>query len=878
MTMAARVGLVVVSHSRALAEAVARLAMAVGQGPLPIAFAGGVGDAHDALGTDATDILDAMLRVDSAAGVLVLADLGGALLAAETALELAEGQLAGPARLVAAPLVEGAVAAAVQIGLGADLDTVAREALGALAPKQAQLAGGDAAAPPSPAAPSAAVQQVTDGAEPPGIRERFRIDIDHGLHLRPAAALVATIGRFGATAWLRRADAPGAWGDARSLNAIATLGIDRGDVIEMTADGADAPALLAAVRALVARGFGEAGRTPAADAAGGPAATPPGDLPAASAGTGAILTGMPAAPGLAVGTLAVLAAASVLVDAGDPPVRSAPLAEAEVEAALEPVRAALGRVGARLREQSRAARARARGDAAGIAEAQAAVLADPALETGVRALLRDRVCDAVTAFRLVAARLAAGYRALADAYQRARAADVEDAAGQVLALLARAPEPAPGTLAALPAGAILVVDKLTTSQALALDPARVAGVASARGSRDAHAAIIVRGLGLPMVTGLALPAGGSRLDGVAAVLDGDAGTLEPAPGPARLAAARARLAEAARAAAALRERPRQPGVLADGSPLPVQASVASAADARAAAAGGAQGIGLLRTELALLDAEQVPDEDAQVARLAPILAAFPETGADDRPPRLRLFDIGGDKPLRALALPVEANPFLGLRGVRLLADPAFHALRDTQLRALLRAGAGRRIGIMIPMVATAAEIDAIRAALAGAHADLARAGVAHAWPLQLGIMVETPAAALAAPQLAARCDYFSLGTNDLTQYVMAAERGNAAVTGLADGLHPAVLRAVALTCDAARAAGIPVGVCGELGADPLAIPLLIGLGVGELSVHPAAVPVVKARLAGLYPAACRALAERALGCTDAAAVRALVLAMDGRTD
>ena len=386
------------------------------------------------------------------------------------------------------------------------------------------------------------------------------------------------------------------------------------------------------------------------------------------------------------------------------------------------------------------------------------------------------------------------------------------------------------------------------------------GIATAHGSATAHAAILARALGLPAAVGL----GDALLaidEGTALLLDGEAGTLQVDPDEDMLREAEERRERLAARRAAARERAHEPGATRDGTRVEVFANLGSAAEAATAVELGAEGVGLLRTEFLFLDRPQLPDEDEQVETLREIAEAL-----DGRPLVVRTLDAGADKPLPAVPMPPEANPFLGVRGIRLaLARPEILA---TQFRAILRVAAEHPVKAMLPMVATLGEVRAARALL-----DEARAATGIDAPLELGIMVEVPAAALTAARLAEHVDFFSLGTNDLTQYTMAAERGDERLAGLLAGPQPAVLRLVKATVEAAAARGRWVGVCGELAGDPAAAVLLAGLGVTELSMAPALVAEAKAALRAVDLADARVAANAALDAEDADEARRLAAAL-----
>jgi phosphocarrier protein FPr len=443
------------------------------------------------------------------------------------------------------------------------------------------------------------------------------------------------------------------------------------------------------------------------------------------------------------------------------------------------------------------------------------------------------------------------WRALDDQLMRERATDVEDVGRRVLAALA-GDEPGPR----IHDPGVLVVTELTPTDAAALDAELVRGIATARGTATAHAAILARALAIPAVVGI----GDSVLavaEGTPVLLDGDAGTVLIAPerDVAERAERERALVQERRALA--QSRASVAALTRDGVRIEVAANLGGAGGAAGAVGLGADGVGLLRTEFLFLDRAEIPSEDEQAETLGAIAAAL-----DGRPLIVRTLDVGADKPLRALPMPAEQNPFLGTRGIRLsLAHPEMLA---TQLRAILRVAAEHPVKVMFPMVATAAELDAARVAVAQA-----RAATGVQAPMEVGIMVEVPAAALQAELLARSADFFSIGTNDLTQYAMAAERGNEHVGGLLSGPQPAVLKLVAETVAGAAAHGRWVGVCGELAGDPAAALLLAGLGVRELSMAPPLIAEVKHALRSVSLADAAAAASRALTARDAVQAREL---------
>ena len=520
---------------------------------------------------------------------------------------------------------------------------------------------------------------------------------------------------------------------------------------------------------------------------------------------------------------------------------------------------------------------------AGIFEAQAMMLDDPTIEERASALIEERHLDAVSALREASEEQAQKLASLEDPVWQARAADVRDAAGRAIALLTpdelRQPTLAE-RLASASEPSIVVADDLAPSDTAKMRSENTLAIALARGGATSHAAILARALGIPAVAGL----GADLLDrvrgGQTLVVDGATGQTLLYPTEAQVAEARQAQQRRIETASASRESAAQwrerPGRLHDGQKIPTMANVGTLDDARAAAAVGAEGIGLLRTEFLFAQGATLPNEEEQASLYTAIVEAL---GAAGGTVIVRTLDAGADKPLASLAtvtglLPVEANPALGVRGIRL--QLAFRVLLATQFRALLLASARMKperpvdLQVMLPMVTRVEEVREAKAIMAAERAALLERGVPVERELPIGIMVETPAAIFACAALAAEAAFFSIGTNDLTQYVMATDRLNPRLADLCQPIQPAVLRAIATVAAAGRAAGRPVGVCGEMASDPSLALLLVGLGVDELSMNPAGIPDVKATLAAHSLAEAQEFARRALQATTLAEVQHVI--------
>ena len=820
------VGIVIVSHSRRIAEGTVELAREMGGEDVALVAAGGT-DEDDALGTDAIRVLSAIAEAHIDDEVLVLMDLGSAVMSAEMAVEMLDEAKRGRVLLCEAPLVEGAVAAATAAKLGRSIEEVAREARGGLLGKQSHL-GVESAVPREPSEP------VSDKIGPP-LEARILVQNRLGLHARPAARFVRAAGQSGAYVEATNATAGRGPVDATSLNALATLGVDQHHEIHIQAWGPGAEAALKAVEALARDNFGD----PTEDAVIEPAAPALATTELPEGG----MAGLPAAPGVA------LAPARRFVSEM-PDVPTAPAVDIESESARldTAVEAASAELGELRDEVSSSAGAYE----AEIFDAHVLMLEDETLRGRARRLIRDEKRNAADAFWTSVQESQRGFESLDNARLRERGRDVIDIGRRVLGhLLGRTEK-----RVVLSGPGVLIVEELTPSTAAGLDPEMVKGIATATGGPTSHGAILARALGVPAVVGvgedlLAIP------ENTSVMVDGDRGLLIVDPGEearerfADTALRQAASAEAAQAAAG------EPAMTRDGTTIEVAANIGSVEEAERAADAGADGVGLLRTEFLFLERATVPSEQEQFATLARIARAL-----GDRPLTIRTLDVGADKPLPYLRQVPEENPFLGVRGIRL--GLTERALFTSQLRAIVRLATERPVRLMFPMIATLEELTEALGLLNESVGGRRPAG------LEVGIMIEVPSAALIAGRLARDVDFFSIGTNDLSQYTLAAERGNAAVASLADPLHPGVLQLISQTVKAATTRGAWVGICGELAGDARATGLLLGLGVTELSMAAPSIPAVKAAVRSTGRAEAATLASRCLEADSAPDVRRLI--------
>lgn len=563
-----------------------------------------------------------------------------------------------------------------------------------------------------------------------------------------------------------------------------------------------------------------------------------------------MLRGVAGSPGLAIGRVWVVAARAVQVDD-----RQIPPAAVAVE--KERFSAAVAETRSQLLTVRDSARASLGEKEAAIFDAHLLLLEDPAFVGRMTQLIEEESLAAEAATVRTVDILEQTLADLEDEYLRERAADIRDVGDRLLANLVGEATEEPR----LTQQAVVVAADLKPSQTVQLDKGMVLALATDGGGRTSHVVIMARSWGVPAVVGL-----GRLTDVVQAgetlVVDGDEGVVVVRPD-------RATLSRYRQAAAERQEERRRLSVLrdvravtVDGRRLEVVANIGGTEEVAGALAAGAEGVGLCRTEFVYLNRESLPDEEEQFDVYRAIVA-----GMDGRPVTFRTLDIGGDKAFPYMQMPLEDNPFLGWRGIRVcLARPEVFA---AQLRAILRASACGKTRLMFPMVTSLDELLEAKERLARATAELSAAGKQFDQQLEVGIMVEVPAAAICADILAQEVDFFSLGTNDLTQYTLAVDRGNEKIAGLFDPFHPALLRLIRTVVEAAHGAGIWVGICGESASEPTAAPLLVGLGLDELSASAGAIARIKEVIRGLKYDEAVELAATALTLPTGTAVREL---------
>jgi len=841
------IGIVVVSHSPRLAQAAVDLALEmVGDGGPAIAIAAGAGEG--VTGTDAVRVAEAIGEVSSPEGVLVLMDLGSAVMSAEMALEFVDDPDV-PVKLAAAPFIEGLIAAVVCAAGGASLGDVEREARGALKAKTAHL-GDDEHPEPSPAA--GAVGTAATDAVSPVAEHTIEMTLlnPNGLHARPVAMLVKALGAFEATVTVAKVGSGRPPVPANSLTALLGVGAGQGDTISVAAAGRQAVEALDAVRELVRDGFGELeAAAPLGAASEQPATLADGATQQAGAQqAGAQQAGAqqaqpaPARPSVEAtpsGPLGVSPGVAVgpIVRMPEPleqPAESAELPDHERPQAVARIEAASAFVASALTDKA----GRVSGAAREILEATALMAKDPGLIGDACARVTQHGQTPDRAVWSAAGDIAAAFKEQGGLLA-ARIPDLHDVRNRIVAqLLGRQ---APG-LPERTEPYVLVARDLAPADTALIDPSVCKALVTVEGGPTSHTAIIARALGLP-----AIVAARHALDideGTVVIVDGTTGSILERPTDEQVAHAELTSSRVSTFDGTGRTR--------DGHRVQLLANVASPDSVDAAIEAKAEGVGLFRTEFCFLDHEEAPSVEEQVSAYRLVFAAFP-----GKKVIIRTLDAGADKPLAFVTADDEVNPALGIRGYR----TAWRRpeLLATQLQAIAIAAAAEtaNVGVMAPMIATVEESIAF-AALCAEH------GLPSA-----GVMIETPAAAITAGDILQTVDFASLGTNDLAQYTMAADRLMGELALLNDPWQPAVLRMIREASRAGIATGKPVGVCGEAAADPLLAAILVGVGVTSLSMSPRALGGVSELLRTVTLEQCQEAAAAVVGASSSGRARAL---------
>ncbi len=837
------VGIIVVSHSEDVAAGVRELALQMAGGqPVPVVPAGGTEDGS--LGTSIEKVTQALEQVLDQGDVLVLADLGSAVMVTQMAVEMLSPEQQSRIHLTGAPLVEGAIAAVVAAAGGGDLEAVQAAAEAAL----------DMPKIPSDEPPSEAATPTAPEETGPVESVELPVLNPTGLHARPASLFVRTAMGFEADITVQNVTQGRPQANAKSMMDVASRGTAwQGEKIRIEARGEDAAEAIAALGQLVESGFGEM------EEAATPPPTPPPPPPSSQATpvpsalpepeeriTEGQLRGIPASEGIAVAPAFVYRPLAPQIER-----RTVSNIDAEIARLHEALKEAREDLTALQEEVAEHDEHVAR-----IFEFQRMMLEDQALVEAIEGEIRDAACNAEAAVEQVMDDWVSRFERTEDELMRLRAADVRDVGERLMRILLGVRDERP--LSALPEPVIVAARDLTPSDTARLDRERVLGLCTAMGGATSHVAILARMWNLPAVVGVGQSLLGVT-DGSLLALDGEEGVIEIEPAPEVVKDYQQRKEKLAALRTEALRQVEEPAITQDGHQVEVVANVGDVESAKDALSQGAEGIGLLRTEFLYLDRATLPDEDEQVG----VYRAIAEV-MGQRPVIVRTLDVGGDKPLPSIPRPREDNPALGVRAIRL--SKHHPELLRVQLRAILRAGVGHNLKVMFPLVSTLDEVRWARALLRQAQEELAAEDTEHVQQLEVGIMVETPAAALVADALAPEVDFFSIGTNDLTQYTLATDRGNEQLGHLYHSLDPAVLRLIKQVIEAGHKAGKWVGLCGELGGQRNAIPVLLGLGLDEFSMTASAIPVAKQVIRSLRMSEAREIAEHALSLSTATEV------------
>jgi phosphocarrier protein FPr len=660
-----------------------------------------------------------------------------------------------------------------------------------------------------------------------------------GLHARPSAVLVNLAKKYRAKVYLKRGSDRA---NAKSVVALMGLQVGNGETVTLEAEGADAKEAILELTEAMRAGLGEEGAVAApapASIAQSALKAPP---PQPKSADPNLLLGVAASSGLAVGNLFQVREQTIDVpETGEAPNKERRKLEDAIALAgleLEAIRAKVHSQG----DPSKAA----------IFAAHAEILQDPELMDLSNSLI-DKGKSAAYAWQQTYTSQAATLAKLDNELLAQRANDVRDVGMRVLRILTGAES----TQMKYPHDTILVAEDLTPSDMANLDRERVVGFCTLAGGATSHVAILARSMGIPAIAGIE-PGIRDLPDGTPVILNGTKGKVQLNASPEVLQQTRDRITRQKERQAEHLKHAFEPAITQDGHRMEVVANIGSLKDAQEAAKLGAEGVGLLRTEFVFMERPKAPTEDEQTG----IYRSIAEVMGPDKPVIIRTLDVGGDKPLPYMPMAHEENPFLGERGIRFGFDQP--ELQRTQFRSILRASSAGRLRVMFPMIGRVEEIRMAKAMLEEERQQL------NLPPIEVGIMIEVPSAAVMAETLAKEVDFFSVGTNDLTQYTLAVDRGHPKLAPTVDGMHPAVLRLIGLAVKGAEAHGKWVGVCGGIGSDPQGIPILIGLGVKELSVSVSMIPSIKAQVRSLTLAQCQQLAEQALNVATAAEVRNLV--------
>ncbi|MCH8567012.1 MAG: phosphoenolpyruvate--protein phosphotransferase [Balneolales bacterium] len=829
------VGLVIVSHSEKLAESLKELSLEMGRGNAKIETAGGIDDPDNPIGTDAMRILNAIQTVYSEEGVIVFMDMGSAIMSTEMALEFLDEEQRGNVRLCSAPIVEGVVAAAALAGAGAGINEVIREAMASAKGKAAQLG-----------------EEVTTGNEEPvgtdeedSLKLIFTLRNTMGLHARPAAKIVQSVTGRKVSARITNISKNSNAVSAGSMNSIISLAARQGDEVKIVISGEEMDEVATELNEMFETHFGES-------TAPAPKKRHFGMQSKAEEVDTDFLKGIPITHGYASGP-----ATHYTIELPEiQPAQDRKDKKKEKQAFDK----ALGEAEAQMKELVEKSRKRMGANEAAIFEAQLLLLNDPELLDRVYAKIENNL-DATYAWYSALQEVVQMYQNITgDSLVATRVIDLVDIGKRVISRLTGKSFEGPD----IKEPCILCMKDISPSDTAGLDPDLVMGILCEQGSDLSHSAIIARSLGIPSIFNL-----GRRLrdieEGEIIAMDSELGHVFVNPTEDQLLQTnrmREKWQQVKDKAFANRKKK---AVTKDGIPVAVMANIGNEHDLNQVQDVRANGVGLFRTEFLFMERDSRPDEHEQYKVYKKAVQVLDGRGMLT----IRTIDVGGDKPVDYLPMDAEENPFLGKRGIRYsLSEPDLFC---EQIRAIIRSAAHGSVGIMFPMVATIEELDAVLLLLEDSKKkvftqfpDIEKEVTQN---LKLGIMAEVPSIIELIPDLSGKIDFVSIGTNDLAQYVMAADRTNSQVANLASYFQPAVLKAVEKIIRSTIEAGIEISICGEMARDPLLTPFLIDCGLRKFSMSVSGIPEFKFYLRGLDAATAATIASEVRSCKKSADVQ-----------
>ena len=796
------IGIVIVSHSADLARGVKVLAEQMGQGKLKIEAAGGVDNSDDPIGTDAMKILAAIQEVYSDDGVLVFMDMGSAILSTEMAIDFLDENQKSKIVLSGAPIVEGVIAASVAAAGDATIEEVQKEVETALYGKRAQLGLEDESVPDIET-----VSSDDEAEESFTYLKQYRLNNALGLHARPAAKVAAIASKHDATVQVRNSSKESHWVNAESLNSLITLQVSRGDKLEIRIRGSQAKEVFEKLDPMLSESFYEPAELPESNAR---KSTPKNEEASSE------IYGISVGNGIAI-------ASAFFLDTALPDIKREESGNLDEE--IQKLEKGLKNS---IKELEKLKLSGSKDS--DIFDAHILLLKDPDWIGRVKKLIEEESVVAAYAWKETLDKLLAQYRESSSELVTDRAADLMDVGNRVLEKLTNVtnkPE-MPDT------PSVLVVEELTPSIVSGIEPDKIEALVTAKGSATSHSAILVRSIGIPAVFSIE-----NRIDeirsGKTLIIDGEEGVVIPEPDNETLTIYQDKKSSWLKRKERASKVKEKEFTDSSGNRIFIEANIAVPDEADSALRNGAEGIGLFRTEFLYMQENHPPSEEEQLKAYNAVLKKM-----NGRPVTFRTVDIGGDKPIPYLNIEREENPFLGWRGIRYSLDEK--ELFKTQLRSLLRASVNGKAKIMFPMVSTPEEFKEARSILDGVQKELTESGVPFATDIPIGMMVEVPAAVIRIEEFLEIADFISIGTNDLTQYVMAADRNNSKVSGLASYRQPAVLNFIEQIIQKAKKKGVPVSMCGEMAGDSAMIQTLLDFGLRSFSMNPIGIPEFKLQL------------------------------------